>query len=235
MGKKSATADRKARLEEIRRAQLAGERRRTLLISGAAAVVVVGLIAAVGVAIRQQVAASDITTLGVSEASASCDAQIVDKVSGVSDHVGPGTNTPDETQVEYTTVPPSSGKHFAVPQTPARAFYTASDRPVLETLVHNLEHGYSIVWYDEKLPAAQQDELKKLAPLTQDDKYAGPKFIVSAWDSSRGAFPDGKLIAMSHWGAKEGYRQFCGQVSGEAIKTFVQDHPYTDSPEPAAA
>jgi hypothetical protein len=235
VGKKSATADRKARLEEVRRAQQAAERRRTLLVAGAAGVVVVGLIAAVGVVIRNQMVNSDITKVGVAAAAANCDAVITDKVSGVSEHVGPGTKFPNETTVKYATVPPSSGKHFAVPITPARAFYTASDRPELETLVHNLEHGYTILWYDEKLPQAQQDELKKLAPLARDDKNAGPKFIVSAWDSSRGALPADKPIAMSHWGAKSGYRQLCGQVSGEAIQNFVKKHPSTDSPEPTAA
>jgi hypothetical protein len=235
VGKKSATVDRKARLEEVRKAQKAAERRRTLLVSGVAGVVVLGLIAAVAVVIRNQVAASDITTIGATTAAASCDPVTTDKSAGVSDHVGPGTNTPNETTVKYDTIPPSSGKHFASPQVPARAFYTATDRPVLETLVHNLEHGYTIVWYDDTTPKAQQDELKKLAPLARDDKYAGPKFIVSAWDKTRGAFPTGKHIAISHWGAKAGHRQLCGQVSGEVIAKFVQTYPYTDSPEPTAA
>jgi len=235
VGKKSATADRKARLEEVRRAQQAAERRRTLLVGGVAGVIVLALIIAVGVVIRQQVADSDITKVGVTAAAGKCDAPITDKSAGVSEHVGPGTSTPNETTVKYETVPPSSGKHFASPITPARAFYSASDRPVLENLVHNLEHGYTIVWYDEKLPKAQQDELKKLAPLARDEKNAGPKFIVSAWDASRGALPAGKQVAMSHWGAKAGHRQLCGAVSGEAIKDFVKKFPYTDSPEPNAA
>jgi hypothetical protein len=235
VGKKSATVDRKAKLEEVRKAQQSAERRRTLLVGGIAGVIVLALIGAVGVVIRNQIAHSDITTIGVTTAAAKCDAVTNDKSAGVSDHVGPGTNTPNETSVKYDTVPPSSGKHFAVPVTPARAFYTASDRPVVETLVHNLEHGYTIVWYDEKLPKDQQDELKKLAPLARDDKFAGPKFIVSAWDNSHGAFPAGKLVAMSHWGAKEGHRQLCGQVSGDAIASFVKKFPFSDSPEPTAA
>jgi hypothetical protein len=235
VSKRSATADRKSKLEEMRKAQKAAERRRTLLVAGAAGVVVVGLIAAVGVVIRQQIADSDMTKIGVTAAAASCDAVTNDPVTGVSDHVGPGTSTPNETTVKYATVPPSSGKHFAVPITPARDFYTASDRPVLENLVHNLEHGYTVVWYDESTPKAQQDELKKLAPLARKDKEIGQKFIVSAWDQSRGAFPSGKHIAMSHWGAKTGHRQLCGQVSGAAIQKFAQTYPYTDSPEPNAA
>jgi hypothetical protein len=235
VSKKSATADRKARLDEVRKAQQAVERRRTLLVAGVAGVIVLALVAAVGVVIRKQLADSDMTKIGATAATASCDPVTTDKSAGVSEHVGPGTNTPNETTVKYETIPPSSGKHFASPQVPAQAFYTASDRPVLETLVHNLEHGYTIVWYDESTPKAQVDELKKLAPLARDDKNAGPKFIVSAWDQSRGAFPSGKHIAMSHWGAKAGHRQLCGAVSGKAIQTFVKTYPYTDSPEPNAA
>jgi len=235
VGKKSATVDRKAKLDEVRKAQQAAERRRTLLVASAAGVVVLGLVAAVGVAIRNQVAASDMTKIGVTAVEASCDAPTNDPVTGVSDHVGPGTSAANETTVKYATIPPSSGKHFAVPQASARAFYTATDRPVLETLVHNLEHGYTIVWYDESTPPGQKEELKKLAPLARDDDNAGPKFIVSAWDESRGAFPANKHIAMSHWGAKSGHRQLCGAVSGEAIQNFVHKYPFSDSPEPNAA
>jgi hypothetical protein len=235
VSKRSATVDRKAKLEEVRKAQKAAERRRTLLVGGAAGVVVLALVAAAFVVIRNQVASQDMTKIGVTTAAASCDPVTTDAATGVSDHVGPGTPTPNETTVKYATIPPSSGKHFATPIVPARDFYTATDRPVLENLVHNLEHGYTIVWYDQSTPKAQQDELKKLAPLARDGKNAGQKFIVSAWDQSRGAFPAGKHIALSHWGAKNGHRQLCGAVSGQVIHDFVKKYPYTDSPEPNAA
>lgn len=235
MAKKSVVADRKAKLDELRRQQKAAERRRTLLVGGVAGLLVLGLVAAVAVVILRQVRAGDITKIGVAAAAASCDPVTSDKVTGASDHVGPGTPTPAVTEVQYATSPPSSGKHFAVPEAPSRAFYTASDRPRLETLVHNLEHGYTIVWYDEKTPKAQQEELKKLAPVGRKDDNAGPKFIVSAWDSSRGAFPAGKNIAISHWGLKQGHRQYCGSVSGTVIKDFVKKYPFSDSPEPNAA
>ena len=101
--------------------------------------------------------------------------------------------------------------------------------------MHNLEHGYSIVWYSESLPKAQQDELRKISDLVRSDKSSQGKFIVSAWDASRGAFPAGKNVAISHWGAKNGFRQLCGAVSGEQIKTFMEAHPWTDAPEPNAA
>jgi uncharacterized protein DUF3105 len=235
VAKKSVVADRKAKLDELRRQQKAAERRRTMLIGGVAGVLVLGLIATVAIVIINQVRASDIRNIGVAAAAASCDPITTDKVTGASQHVGPGTDTPNLTTVKYATSPPSSGQHFAVPEAPSRAFYTASDRPKLETLVHNLEHGYTIVWYDEKTPKAQQSELKKLAPIGRKDDNAGPKFIVSAWDSARGAFPAGKHIAISHWGLKTGHRQYCGAVSGPVIKDFAKKYPYSDSPEPNAA
>ena len=235
MGKKSASEDRKARLEEVRKAQQSQERRRTLLVAGVAGAIVVALVVAVTVVIRNQLADRDITRIGVAAGAAGCDPIITDPVKGASVHVGPGTDQPDKTTVKYDTVPPSSGEHFATPESPSQAFYTESNRPPLEKLVHNLEHGYSVVWYDPKLPQAQIDQLKKLAPLARDEKYAGAKFIVSAWDTSRGALPSGKQIALSHWGAKQGHRQLCGQVSGDVIAQFVKKFPYTDSPEPNAA
>jgi hypothetical protein len=234
VSKKRATADRKAKLEEVRRDQQAAERRRTLLVAGMAGAVVLALVIAVGVVIRNQLASTDIAKVGASAALAGCDPVTNDPATGISDHVGPGTKSPNVTSVKYATVPPSSGQHFAVPVTSPHAFYTAADRPQLENLVHNLEHGYTIVWYDEKLPKVEQDQLRKLAPLARDPKNAGSKFIVSAWDPARGSFPAGKLVAVAHWGAKQGHRQLCGKVSGEQIKAFVQKFPYTDSPEPNA-
>ncbi|NJO12843.1 MAG: DUF3105 domain-containing protein, partial [Gammaproteobacteria bacterium] len=99
------------------------------------------------------------------------------------------------------------------------------DRPALESLVHNLEHGYTVVWYAESLPQAQQDELKRISELLREDDATAGKFIVSAWDSSRGELPEGKQVALSHWGKENGYRQLCGSVSGEAVKAFVAQYP----------
>jgi len=57
-------------------------------------------------------------------------------------------------------------------------------------------------------------------------------------------FPGGAHVAFSHWskgGAEEtdttkqvGVWQYCSDVSGEALDSFMQEYPYTDSPEPNA-
>jgi hypothetical protein len=71
--------------------------------------------------------------------------------------------------------------------------------------------------------------------VRSDEKRSAGKFIVTAWDDSYGDFPAGKSIGITHWGAKNAYRQMCATVSGAAIKGFMDAHPWTDSPEPNAA
>ena len=73
----------------------------------------------------------------------------------------------------------------------------------MEQLVHNLEHGYTIVWYDDTIKGDQLDELKDIAASARTEDAVGPtgKFIVSAWDDAYGDFPSGKHIGISHWGA----------------------------------
>jgi hypothetical protein len=69
---------------------------------------------------------------------------------------------------------------------------------------------------------------------------------VSAWDPAYGQLPAGKKFALSHWSAapgtdqlqvanQAGHRQLCGDLSGEAVKAFVEKHPRTSAPEPNGA
>ncbi len=232
---KTADKNRKARVEEMRKQQQAAERRRTLLIVGAAVAAVLVLTGVVFTVVRNAQADQDLATVGVAAAAASCDPVTTDPVEGSGVHVGPQTDKPDVGKIEYKTVPPSSGEHFVSPEFPARAFYTVDDKPKMENLVHNLEHGYTVLWYTKDTPQAQVEELKRVAGLARQMKETSGKFIVSAWDENYGAFPAGKTVALSHWGAKNGHRQLCGTVSGAAVKSFVTAYPSTDSPEPNGA
>ena len=84
----------------------------------------------------------------------------------------------------------------------ARKFYTAQDRPALGTLVHNLEHGYTILWYDDTV-AKDSDQMDQIRAIA--DKFAGTtdlrdKFKAVPWTADDGkAFPDGQHIAFTHW------------------------------------
>ena len=230
MGNKPKTQpqnERRAKVEALKRQQKAAERRKTLSVVAAAGLVAAALIAIPTVKIMKDRNEKSIPfdQIGVLAAGAQCGDTIVDKTTGSGDHV--------DTPVKYTTIPPASGPHNGTAVTVnSRGFYTPQDVPAVEELVHNLEHGYNILWYLPTLDPRAIDSLKQIAEKMRDDaKYR--KFIAAPWDpEKRGNFPKGKQIAMSHWGAKEGFRQYCGIVSGEAIENFVKAHPSGDSPEP---
>ena len=230
---KKSSDSRRVKVDELRAQQKAAERKRSLIFVGIAVVVGLGLIAAAAIPIIQRNMEADkaLAEFGVSAADAGCGEVQDDAAEGVGDHVGPGTEFPGTTRVEYTTSPPSSGQHFAQTAGFDRHFYGRSDIPILEELVHNLEHGYTIVWFDEEV---SDDDVATLEALADRVSADVPKFIVSAWDSDdRGAFPEGH-IAIAHWTDGTGHRMYCERPSGEVIDDFMTQFPYTDSPEPNA-
>lgn len=233
---KTVDKDRKAKIAEMQRQTKAADRRRTLTIIGAALVVVALMAGAVTYAIvsdDNRVPGGELATLGVSAAAASCDPVTTDPATGSGAHV--------EGTVKYSTVPPTSGSHNAQWEFPNRGFYTADDRPQMESLVHNLEHGYTVLWYDGTASAKQLAALKAIGKQANASTEAKEKFVVSAWDDAYGAFPAGKHFAMSHWSAdpnapakQSGHRELCGDVSGAAVESFIKAYPRTSAPEPNA-
>jgi hypothetical protein len=225
--------DRRAKVEALRREQQAKERRKSLMFIGGSILIGLALIAIVAFPAiqrsRNDPVKKDLGTFGVATSAASCSAATTDKATGGSDH------QPNGTKIKYDQVPPSSGPHWNPPVQSPLEFYTAEDRPAMEELVHNLEHGYSIVWYDSTIKGDQLQALKDISARARTEKDTRGKFIVSAWDDAYGKFPAGKHVAMSHWGAQSGHRQLCGTVSGEAVAAFIKKYPATDAPEPNGA
>jgi len=224
--------DRRARVEAMRREQQARERRKSLIFVGSAVLVGLILIGIVAVPAvlksRNDPSKKALGTFGVNAAAAQCDGPTTDKlVEGT--HVDPGT------RIKYQQVPPSSGPHWNPPvQSPAE-FYSKADRPAMEELVHNLEHGYTIIWYDSTIKGPQLQALKDISRRAQTEKATSlGKFIVSAWDSSYGKFPPGKHVALSHWSANAGHRQLCGKASGDVVASFIKKFPASDAPEAGA-
>jgi len=231
---KKASQDRKARLAEVQNAQKAREKKVVAGIVAGILVLLVGIGAVVAYAYNDS-QSQKLPNLGVGAAAASCDAITTDTGGGQGEHVGPGTPKPDETTVKYDTVPPSHGPHFASPAVSERKFYTAEDRPPVETLVHNLEHGYTILWYDGTKAKGKEQLLRDIADQANKQSESRDKFLVVEWDSSRGAFPDGKPYALAHWAKDAGHRQLCGDLSGAAVVDFVKKYPASDTQEPRAA
>ena len=252
MAKKSVKSDRQAVIDEIRKKQKGADRRRGFAIVGVCglvAVVILGL--AIYPIIKRNLDLREFNGLKLDEIGA--DASVCQKVEKKSAN-GQGEHVDETQQVTYDAAPPAFGQHWNVaglaPATFERKFYTAADRPELESLVHNLEHGYTILWYDETV-ADDNDMLNTIEGLadkfSSDDENFRLKFIAAPWTSEdedeSGKFPEGQHIALTHWSANgeisdtskhEGVWQYCSEPSGAALKTFMDDYPYTDSPEPDA-
>jgi hypothetical protein len=227
-------ATRREAVEAMRRQQSQADRRRTVLMVVVAVVVGLGIVAATAVPAIVKAAndpkKKDVASFGVAAAEAGCSAPVSKTATGAGEHVDPGTH------VDYAESPPAFGKHDGQYITDPRHFYATRDVPPVEKLVHSLEHGYTIVWYDATVKGAQLEALQGLATRMPEEKNPGRWFMVAPWTaqdaSSRGAFPAGKHVAITHWGAKQGTWQYCAKPSGEAVEKFVAAHPYTDAPEP---
>ena len=236
-----ANKDRRAVVEQMRRDQQRAERRRTIIIISACLVVGLVIIGAAAVPLIKQsrLSSKSLADLGVSSGSAGCQDVVKKKASGVQDH------KPEGTDIEYADAPPAFGPHYPTPAAFSRKFYTADDRPRVEQVVHNLEHGYNLLWYDDTV-AKDADQLAAVKAIAA--KFSGTKqtdkFIALPWTSDDGkAFPKGTHVAMTHWSVggdpsdatkANGIWQYCAQPSGAEVASFVKDYPYTDSPEPDA-
>lgn len=236
-----SAADRKARVEALKREQKAAERKKTIVFVAVAVVVGGVLIAIPSLSIINKNKKADVAfdAIGAPGGLAGCDVVQTD-TGGKND----GEHETDASvTIKYPTSPPSLGRHFVSPaQIKSGGFYTTSDTPRVEELGHNMEHGYTIAWYLPSVIGSELDDLKLIAKKMRDNSDTF-KFVVAPWDPARGAFPVGKSIAIAHWGGPKtagdyststGYRQYCRTVSGGAVKTFVDDHPTSDSPEPNA-
>ena len=136
--------------------------------------------------------------------------------------------------MKYTTIPPSHGPHFAVPDVSGRDFYTAADRPALETLVHNLEHGYTILWYDGSKVKDTDPAQGRRRPGQQAQQSPPASSRSSSGTPAVARSPRASRTPSSHWAKDAGHRQLCGDLSGQAVVDFVKKYPASDTQEPGA-
>lgn len=248
MAKSSKNRTRRETVEQLRRDAQRAERRRTLLVvaaCGAVALLIVGLAGWTLYKNNQEEArraGQDLAELGAPAGAAGCGSVTTAPATGSGQHVQEGSS------ITYDQAPPSFGPHYTPTAPFGRTFYSPDDRPAVGNLVHNLEHGYTILWYDDTL-AEDSEVMATLeaigAKAAGDQKYTAGKFIVAPYTSDdAGSFPDGKHVALTHWSAtfedgqladQQGVTQYCEQPSGEVVADFIQANPFTSSPEPNAA
>lgn len=239
----AGSGNRRQQLASLQNQQKSGQRRRTVGLLVLCVVLAAALLSyPIYLVVKDsQASSAALADLGVAADAAGCDAVATHPASGNQNHVADGTKVP------YDRTPPDSGPHYASPAPFTKRFYTAGDRPAVETLVHNLEHGYTVVWYRDSAPQADADALSAIAKtFTSEDYDPSQKFIAAPWTDADGAgFPDGKNVVMTRWTADPtnpadttkqlGVRQACTAASGAAISSFMQTYPSTDSPEPNGA
>lgn len=123
---------------------------------------------------------------------------------------------------EYNSDPPTSGPHYAEE---ARAGFYDSNNYQFPAgyLVHNLEHGYVIFWYNcDLLDETGCADLKEQIKTTMDD-LGGTKLIAYPWPSL-----DVPLV-MTSWGRLQRLETF----DSEQVKAFYRAN-LNRAPEPDA-
>ncbi len=299
MGKssKSAKTDRQKVIDDVRRQQKRAEKRQGAVIVGVCVVIALGivLIAAwepMTTSIRKAALTGD-TIEEIGAGADVCQEVLTEPQAG-------NTHVERNQQVQYEDAPPATGDHWNIagfaPAPVSQRFYSENNRPELEQLVHNSEHGYNILWYDATVADddGQVAQIQKIADIMDaNDTNGRNKFKAVPWTSedaeevaasldaavtaaedavtaaekavedaskkdeksaqqqlddarsaleeaekaaeSGGQFPEDQHIALTHWTADgQSVRQYCSEVSGEALQTFMFDYPYSDTPEPDA-
>jgi hypothetical protein len=123
-------------------------------------------------------------------------------------HLSPGDPTP-----VYKTAPPTSGTHNPVPL-PAGVYGSNVD---VTQLVHSLEHGYVIMYYN----GLSNQEVQQLVTIQQSDSF---KTIVAPYPN----MPN--KVAIVAWTRM----QTCNGVDEAAIRSFIAQFR-NQGPEPFAA
>jgi hypothetical protein len=120
----------------------------------------------------------------------------------------------------YSSVPATSGQHWT---TPANwGVYTGANPAIESQVVHNLEHGGIVIWYQS---TASQDDIDKLTQFAQQAlNSANHKVILSPWSGQDFGHP----IAVTAWN----WLLYLDSADIDQVRAFQADHPSSDAPEP---
>ena len=200
--------------EERKKDQAKREQRKKNIVTLVIAAVVVAVVAALVISDRRATSGP----VGVAAADANCGSKEEFEATSA-DHVEEGT------PVQYETNPPTVGPHAGSPG-PTGFFDTPQEA---EHLIHNMEHGQIVLWYDPAAPQQVKDDLEAIVEKQLATTVATPyegleeyNFYMTAWNK----LPDAPKDS-----AGTGYFQGCELVSEEVINDFRREHQ-GKSPEP---
>ncbi|MGC5035458.1 MULTISPECIES: DUF3105 domain-containing protein [unclassified Streptomyces] len=210
--KKSNTA-RKARIEEMRRAEQARERRNRILTIVASVVIVGGLVAGGVVLVRSQ----DDGGSGTAASDSSGKGRFVTGKDGVKTWEGELARNHVAKAVKYATQPPVGGDHNQVWMNCNGDVYTKEINNT--NAVHSLEHGAVWVTYNA---AAKKADVDALAAKVKKTPYT----LMSPMDDQKDP------IMLSAWGHQ---RTVTGADDPNVDKFFEKFVQGEQTPEPGAA
>jgi hypothetical protein len=208
MSKKLKEKQQRRLADEARRAQQRKQQRSANFVTIGIALAVALLVVVLVIRGRNESGVSG--NVGVPAAEAGCDDVQTSPASGGRDHQDAGT------QITYDTNPPTTGPHWPPDQVATAGFYEDPVEP--ERLVHNMEHGQLVIWYD---PGASDEVRDQIEALVEQEPAVN---IATPWDD----MPDGKTYVMTAWhgagGADEGVRMACERPSQGVWDDFRGDY-----------
>ncbi|GGW39890.1 membrane protein [Streptomyces lucensis JCM 4490] len=214
--KNSSSAARKARIEEMRRAERARERRGRVLTIAASAVVVAGLVVGGVVLVNKQSRDNDSTPSGDAKNSGDSGHFTTGK-DGVKTWSGKLARTHVTSKVSYPMHPPVGGNHNPVWLNCNGDVYTKAVPD--ENAVHALEHGAVWVTYTAKARKADVDALAAKVKKT-------PYSLMSPYENQEAP------LILSAWGHQVAVKSAKDPEVNKFFATYVQGQ---QTPEPGAS
>ncbi|MEU8981652.1 DUF3105 domain-containing protein [Streptomyces sp. NPDC048309] len=211
--KNSSNASRKARIEEMRRAEQSRERRNRILAITASAVVVAGLVVGGVVLVKSQSDSGKDTASDSKGASG----HFVTGADGVKTWKGTLSRNHVTKTVKYPMEPPVGGDHNQVWMNCNGDVYTKAINNM--NAVHSLEHGAVWVTYNSK---ASDADVKALAAKVKKTPYT----LMSPVEDQKDP------IMLSAWGKQ---RTVTGASDPNVDKFFSEFVQGKQTPEPGAA
>ncbi|WP_406489203.1 DUF3105 domain-containing protein [Streptomyces phaeochromogenes] len=211
--KKTESQSRKARIEEMRRAEQTRERRNRILTITASVIVVAGLVAGGAFLINSQSDDKDST----SGDSKSTSGKFVTGKDGVKTWSTKLTQNHVTKDVKYPMEPPVGGDHNQVWMNCNGDVYTKSIKNV--NAVHSLEHGAVWVTYNSK---ASDADVKALSEKVKKTPYTLMSPVEDQQDP----------IMLSAWGSQRTVTSASDPAAAKFFETYVQGK---QTPEPGAA
>lgn len=132
----------------------------------------------------------------------------------------------NELHAPYNSNPPTSGPHYADKPNMMQVhegFYDDTNRQVDEDVVHSMEHGYVVIWYDcTKVPQGQCESLKSSIRTLIKSINGGYHLIANPRTGNMET-----MLALTSWGHLLRLDAF----DPDAIRDFI-DRNLNQAPEP---